>query len=133
MCVYRFFLKSELISGFCLLQIAFSQTGHTKEPGVIPGLFLFKVARFVLLEGMRANKAEYFSVFLRRACLARVLAAAYTTCGINLLPFFSSFFLISNCLPRQTIAGNSRLLFFLSFKTLANSLKLPSKVSRYCF
>lgn len=38
-----------------------------------------------------------------------------------------------HCLPRQMIAGNLPVLFLLSFKTIATSLKLHSIVSRNCF
>lgn len=38
-----------------------------------------------------------------------------------------------HCLPRQMIAGNLPVLFLLSFKTIATSLKLHSIVRRNCF
>lgn len=61
-----------IISGFCLLENAFSQTGNS-NPVLIPRLFLFKAARFVPLQGLTVTKAEYFSVFLRRAYLTQPL------------------------------------------------------------
>lgn len=80
-------------------------------------LVWFQDSSFIRLPGLSSCRGWEqtrlnISLCFWEGLVSSVLAAAKTTCGMNLVPFFSSFFLISNCLPRQMIAGNSPVFCF---------------------